>query len=142
MTEGIDEGQTGRHMKKTILLVDDDDIARRSTSALLTTIGHEVVPATGGREAVEIYRQRAKEIDLVLLDVIMPGMDGVQTYGQLEKIDPAVKVILMSGYTSDAVGELVRQLLARGCCGFIKKPFHLQELQESITKALEIGPPT
>jgi CheY-like chemotaxis protein len=134
-----EQAQAGQSMKETILLVDDDDIARRSTLALLTTMGYKVLLATGGKEAVELYKQNREEIDLVLLDVIMPGMDGVKTYKRLKEIEPEVKVLLMSGYTTDEVGELVRELLERGCGGFIKKPFSLQALQESIMRILGKG---
>jgi two-component system cell cycle sensor histidine kinase/response regulator CckA len=134
-----EQGQAGQSMKEPILLVDDDDIARRSTMALLTTMGYKALLATGGKEAVELYKQNREEIDLVLLDVIMPEMDGVETYKRLKEIEPGVKVLLMSGYTTDEVGELVRDLLERGCGGFLQKPFSLQNLKESIMKVLGKG---
>ena len=81
-----DQGQAGRSIKGTILLVDDDAIARRSTSALLTALGYKALLATGGREAVELYKQNRAKIDLVLLDVIMPEINGVETYRNLKKI--------------------------------------------------------
>ena len=133
------QGQAGQKMKETILLVEDDDIARRSTLALLTTMGYKVLLATGGKEALELYKQNREEIDLVLLDVIMPEMDGVETYRRLKEIEPEVKVLLMSGYNTDEVGELVRELLERGRGGFLKKPFSLQVLKESIMRVLGKG---
>ena len=69
----------------------------------------------------------------------MPEMDGVETYRKLQEIEPEVRVLLMSGYTKDKVGELIRELLERGCGGFLKKPFSLQELDESIVRVLGKG---
>jgi CheY-like chemotaxis protein len=133
------QGQAGEDLKETILLVDDDDSARRSTSALLTAIGYKVLLATGGKEALELYKQDREQIDLVLLDTIMPGMDGVETYRRLKEIEPEVRVLLMSGYTKDMVEEQVKELLERGWGGFLKKPFSLQELNESVARVLGKG---
>jgi CheY-like chemotaxis protein len=134
-----DQGQGEENLKETILLVDDDNIVRRSTSALLAAIGYRVLIATGGKEALEFYKQNQEQIDLVLLDVMMPEMDGVETYRKLQEIEPKIRVLLMSAYPEDKVGELVRELLERGCGGFLKKPFSLQELNEGIAMVLGKG---
>jgi CheY-like chemotaxis protein len=134
-----DQGQTEQNLKETILLVEDDNIVRRSTSALLGAIGYNVLLATGGKEALELYKQNQEQIDLVLLDVMMPEMDGVETYRRLQEIEPKIRVLLMSAYPGDKVRELVSDLLERGGGGFLKKPFGLQELKEGIAKVLGKG---
>ena len=133
------QGQAGQNMKETILLVDDDYLVRMSTKKVLKAIGYEVLSAGGGKEAVELYEQRKDEIDLVLLDVIMPEMDGIETYERLEQIEPNVKVLIMSGYSTDDIGKKLIALLERDRCGFLKKPFSLQVLKESIMRILGKG---
>jgi CheY-like chemotaxis protein len=90
--------------------------------------------AGSGAEAVESYRKHRGRIDLVILDMIMPGMNGGQTYDRLKQIDPEVKVLLSSGYSIN--GE-ASDILARGCSGFIQKPFNLIEMSRKVRKVLD-----
>ena len=96
--------------------------------ALLLT-GYKVLAARGGEEAIEVFKKNQDRIDLVILDMIMPGMGGGKVFDSLRAIHPGVKVILSSGYSID--GE-ASQIMARGCNGFIQKPFGTKELSQKI----------
>jgi len=118
---------------ETILLVDDEQMMVEIGRDLLQTMGYRVITARDGEEAVEIYRGRRDEIDLVLLDIVMPKMGGGQAYDCMKAINPDVKVLLLSGYSID--GEAT-QILERGCSGFIQKPFNMEQLSRSVKAVL------
>ncbi len=118
---------------ETILLVDDEERVIDIAEKILKKMGYEVYAARSGEEAVSIYKAKANEIDLVILDVIMPGMNGAETYDQIKAIDSGAKVLLSSGYSVDG---LVEEVLQRGCEGFIQKPFRAEELSSAIRQIL------
>ncbi|MDJ0883496.1 MAG: response regulator [Desulfobacterales bacterium] len=119
---------------ETILLVDDEDITMDVGQELLAELGYKVLAARDGHDALEIYRQHKERIDMVVLDMVMPGMGGGQTYDELKKLNPEVKVLLASGYSIS--GEASR-ILERGCNAFIQKPFNMKQLSEKIRKVLD-----
>jgi len=121
----------------TVLVVDDEESVRKLTERMLKSMGYRVILAKDGREAVEIYRKKRDEIDLVLLDMIMPGMTGRETNAALQKIDPAVKVILASGYSRNGKAA---EILSEGVLGFIQKPFRIQELSKIISDIVKKRP--
>jgi len=112
-----------------VLLVDDEayilDIGRQ----LIGRFGYKVITADSGEKALEIYEQDPGAIDIVILDMIMPKLDGGKTYDRLKKIDPDVKVLLSSGYS---ITGKASEILKRGCNGFIQKPFDIRELSSKI----------
>ena len=120
--------------EETVLFVDDEDEIVKVSKALLEVIGYRVITAGSGQEALLVYEQRRDEIDIVLLDMIMPGMNGAQVYEQLKMINPEVRVLLLSGYNRDREAS---SLLAGQCDGFIQKPFKIQDLSLSIRQALD-----
>ncbi len=119
---------------ETILLVDDEDITMDVGQELLAELGYKVLAARNGHDALEIYRQHEGRIDMVILDMVMPGMGGGQTYDELKQLNPDVKVLLASGYSIS--GEASR-ILERGCNAFIQKPFNMKQLSEKIRKVLD-----
>ena len=119
--------------KGTILLVDDEEAFLEVGRELLETLGYSVIVATNGKEAVDIFEEHRDIIGLVLLDIVMPVMDGSKAFDRLRKIDPTVKVLLASGYSRD--GE-AKDILARGCNGFIQKPFRMSELSQKLTEII------
>lgn len=121
------------HGNGTILLVDDEEIIRVVAVAMLEHLGYTVITATCGREAIQKYRQQEDDIDLILLDMIMPEMTGAQTFDQLKAINPEVRVLLVSGYSADGQAA---DILGRGCLGFIQKPFRTDTLSRKIQEAL------
>ena len=117
----------------TILLVDDDEVLIELNREILETAGYRVLAACSGREALEMYRTWEGDIDLVMLDMIMPGMGGAETFRELQKIDPDVSVIIISGYS---LPDEVRKLLDQGCKGFLQKPFPIPELFKTIRQVI------
>lgn len=134
---GLDIYRQASQRKYRILLVDDEalilDVGRR----MLMKIGLEVVTAENGMSAVEIYTRERGRIDLVILDMIMPGIDGVETYQLLKEVDPDVKVLISSGYRKD---ERVDAFLEEPFTGFLKKPFSLAHLSDEVKKFLTPSP--
>ncbi len=126
-TEQIIEGSG------TILLVDDETIVLDIGVEMLERLGYTVLKAKGGREAIEAYKQNQDKIDMVILDMSMPGMGGGETFDKITEINPNVKVLLSSGYSIDGQAK---EILARGCDGFIQKPFTTNELSQSISEVL------
>jgi PAS domain S-box-containing protein len=122
-----------QHGHETILIVDDEKYILDTCKAMLTKIGYRILTAQGGKEAIETVRNERSGIDLVILDMIMPDMDGVETYDQLKQIDPQIKVVLSSGYSFEDIAE---EILERGCADFIQKPFNLMEISERIKDIL------
>lgn len=119
---------------ETVLLVDDEDMILDVGRDLLEKLGYEVLTVKSGIEAIEIYRTNQKKIDIVILDMVMPKMGGGDTYEKLRDIDPAVKVLLSSGYSIDGQAS---KILSRGCDGFIQKPFDIKSLSLEIRKILD-----
>jgi len=113
----------------TVLLVDDEDMVLDVEKELLETLGYEVLTARDGKEAVEIYKKKWDNIDLVLMDMVMPNMSGGEAYDRMKEINPRVKVLLSSGYSID---REAKEILARDCDGFIQKPCTIKELSEKI----------
>ena len=100
---------------------------------MLKRLGYHVLAATNGKTALSVFQAKQDEIDLVILDLIMPGMGGGEVYDALKEIDPTVKVLLSSGYSLDGQAN---EILERGCNGFIQKPFNMQSLSEKIEEIL------
>ena len=119
--------------KERILLVDDEKTVLDIGQDLLCQYGYETILADGGERAIEIYRKEKDRIDLVILDLIMPGMGGAETFRELQGMDPQVSALIISGYS---LPDEVRELLAQGCKGFLQKPFLIPELFNAIRQAI------
>ncbi|HLO09113.1 MAG TPA: ATP-binding protein [Desulfobacteria bacterium] len=119
-----------------VLLADDEEDVRGVVHAMLETLGYEVIEARDGLEAVEIFRRRAAEIDLVILDLVMPGLTGEAALGQMRRIVPAVPAILVSGY--DESGR-IREIVAAGFGGFLQKPFRRMDLGKKVRELLGVS---
>ena len=122
------------HSDGTVLLVDDEEIVRTPASGILSRLGFRVLTASDGREAVETYRERPDQIDLVLLDLTMPRMNGEVAFRELRRIDPNVRVILSSGYSEQ---DATRRFVGKGLAGFVQKPYEMSKIREALHKALE-----
>ncbi|HAJ27149.1 MAG TPA: hypothetical protein DCG53_07890 [Syntrophus sp. (in: bacteria)] len=118
---------------ESILLVDDEETVMEVNKELLESMGYRVYATKSGQEAIAVYMEKQKEIDLVILDMIMPGISGGETFDRLREIAPGIKVLLSSGYSIN--GE-AQEILDRGCNGFIQKPFQLSELSIKVRKML------
>jgi two-component system cell cycle sensor histidine kinase/response regulator CckA len=119
---------------ETVLLVDDEDMILDVGNELLSKLGYRVLLARSGEEAIAVYREKQNEIDVVILDMIMPDMGGGKTFDALKMISNDIKVLLSSGYTMH--GE-AQDIMERGCSGFIQKPFNIQDLSHKLRAVLE-----
>ena len=118
-----------------ILLADDEESLRDMVSEILSSDGYEVVTCNNGLEAVEIYRREWQDIDLVLLDMIMPKMNGEDAFLEMQAINRNIKALLISGYR---IEDEVKILLDAGMKGFIAKPFKPELLLKTVGDALGV----
>jgi len=118
---------------ETILIIDDEPDILEIGKEMLEALGYQVHSAQNGNKAIEYYSRYNGMIHLIILDMIMPGMNGEQVYERLVEINPDVKVLLSSGYSQNGLTE---KTLKKGCNGFIQKPFKIQLLSQTIRKIL------
>jgi two-component system cell cycle sensor histidine kinase/response regulator CckA len=117
----------------TILVVDDEEFMIDVCKQILERMGFKVLIAKSGKEAIEVFTANRDIIDLVILDIILPGMDGEIIYDRLKEIDPGIKVLIASGYSLNGkAGEL----MTKGCSGFIQKPFRMNQLSLKLNEIL------
>ncbi|MBW1991316.1 MAG: PAS domain S-box protein [Deltaproteobacteria bacterium] len=127
------EGQQIITGQGTVLVVDDEPLLRRVAVKLLQKLGYQALEAASGEDALEIFQERGAEIDLVLLDLIMPGLNGLQTLERLRALNPQVPVLLCSGYSERQEHELPPGV------NFLAKPYPLEVLSQRLSEALAKG---
>lgn len=125
---------TARLRPLHILVVDDEPGIRSSLEDALICDGHTVISAGDGQTALDLYRSRSHDIDLVLLDMMMPVKDGPDSFHALRANDPQARIVMMSGFSADL---RVQSLLAAGARGFLAKPFTLEDLRRRIAEAMQ-----
>ena len=130
---GVRLSAVGRKVQGTVLVVDDDADVRDLARLTIEDIGAQVLIACSGSEAVQIYRERHAQIDLVLLDLTMPNMDGATALKHLREIEPSVRVILSSGYLA---ADAIERIGDTGVEGFVQKPWRPSTLAERMMNAL------
>jgi CheY-like chemotaxis protein len=133
LTESATRAPAANPRKSGVLVVDDEPTVRMVLNLCLRSAGFAVWQAAGGREALEVYRARRAEIDVVLLDVRMPHLDGPRTFAALREINPEVRCCFMSG---DAGEYTVGELLAAGAVGFLSKPFRVADVEALVRQAV------
>ena len=119
-----------------ILVVDDEFPVRNVLSLSLEHLGYRVEIASSGSEAIEKYKAAGGAFDLVILDMLMPQLSGDQVFFRLQEINPALRAVVISGYSSE---EAVRSVLDHGGCGFIQKPFTIDELARRVRECIDAG---
>jgi len=119
---------------ETILLVDDEEYIRELGVELLTDAGYKVHTATDGEEGLDFYRKEKEKIDLVILDLVIPGMGGKKCYEEILKINPKAKILIVSGYSANGPGK---EAMEAGAMGFVGKPFDVSHLLETIREILD-----
>ena len=134
LVEEIRESEQVFRGSETILLVDDEPIILDIGNEVLGQYGYKILKAGGGEEAIELYKTQKNQIDLVILDYNMPGIDGGRCLRELLKINPLAKVIIASGF---ALNERLRAILDAGAAGFIGKPFQLKEMLQQVRSVLD-----
>jgi PAS domain S-box-containing protein len=119
-----------------VLVVDDEPVMRATAEAILEELGYEILLAEDGRAGLECFAERHAEIDLVLLDMVMPEMNGRDCFLEMRKIDPDARVVLSSGFTLD---EDLDDLRKRGLRGFVRKPYRVADLSLALARARAEG---
>ncbi len=117
----------------TILLIDDEELVLATASTILSKLGYRVITADNGKVGIDLYKAHQEEINLVILDLIMPVMGGRETFMSIHSIDPSLPVIVSSGFSRQEDQETLSRL---GVSGYLRKPFHRVELAEMISKLL------
>ncbi|MBI5805364.1 PAS domain S-box protein [candidate division TA06 bacterium] len=118
----------------SILIVDDEDMIRTIAAQILKTAGYRVQTCVDGQEAVELYARDHGSIDLVIMDMVMPKLDGREAFAKMQKINPKVKVLLSSGFSEDGDAQAILQ---DGAQGFIQKPYRSAELLMRVQQAMQ-----
>ena len=134
--EVVDKGNDSEGTRtgdETVLVVDDERMIADVTREMLEGLGYRVIIAYSGQEAIEIYAANRDAIDLVILDMIMPGMGGGETFDRIRSVNADVKVILSSGYSMNGMAKTIME---RGVLSFLQKPFRLDVLSQTIREAL------
>jgi len=120
--------------KETVLLVDDEGMILDVGERMLNKLGYDVFTADNGADALEIYQKNKDIIDVTILDMVMPKMNGGAIYDRIKLVNPRAKVLLSSGYSLNGQAT---EILSRGCNGFIQKPFNMQSLSQNIRMVLD-----
>jgi CheY-like chemotaxis protein len=121
---------------ETILLVDDDEAVRNLGHEMLSKIGHRVLTAPDGESALALYQARQNEIDLIMLDLMMPGMGGYRCLEHLIEINPEAKILVASGYSCK---ESMKHQIQSKAKGFLSKPYAIQQVSEAIRNIFDVN---
>jgi PAS domain S-box-containing protein len=132
--EQIKKGEELLMGREKVLLVDDEEYVLDVGEKILKTLGYKVLIADSGEKAVELYKTNRDQIDLVILDLIMPQKGGGETFDALREIHSEMKALLSSGYSMNGQTE---EIMRRGCKGFIQKPFSIKELSQKLREILD-----
>ncbi|MBN2715938.1 MAG: response regulator [Deltaproteobacteria bacterium] len=116
-----------------ILLIDDEEVVCEATAEMLKRLNYRVTSTMSGTEGIAVYRENHRDIGLVILDMMMPEMDGWQVFDALHKINADVDVLVSSGYSQN---DAARTLLDIGVRGYLQKPFRINELSRIVNEIL------
>jgi two-component system cell cycle sensor histidine kinase/response regulator CckA len=125
------------HGHGRVLVVDDEETVRSTAALMLRKLGFEVSLVGDGREAVEVFRMDPSQFVLVLMDLTMPHLDGVQAFAMLRQIRSDVGVVLMSGFNEQ---EATSRFTGKGLANFIQKPFQFEDLSKAVQGVLAVSP--
>jgi len=118
---------------ESVLLVDDEQRILDVGRTICKALGYTVFTAASGKDALKIYAEKKNDINVVVLDMIMPGMDGLDVFLALKKINPDIKVLLSTGY---AIDENAQEMLRQGCKGYILKPYSVVDFSHKLREVL------
>jgi CheY-like chemotaxis protein len=119
---------------ETILLVDDEPNVLTVSKEILESLGYTVHGMSSGKETIAFYKGMKDTVSLIILDMIMPGFSGGETFDRIRGMNPSAKIILSSGYSLDGQAQ---QILDKGCNGFIQKPFNVTNISRKIREVLD-----
>ncbi|PZP54521.1 MAG: response regulator [Micavibrio aeruginosavorus] len=125
-----------------ILLAEDDDSMRQFLELALGKAGHKVTPCSNGLEALDLVKQQGANFDMLLADIVMPGMDGIELSQKAAAIYPSLKVMFITGFAAVAMGQRNAASAAAGQARILSKPFHLNDLVKQVEELLISEPKT
>ena len=128
-----DKAGNMHHGNGCVLVIDDEKVIRETATGILKHFGYDVIPAASAAEGIEVFKANQQNIRLVLLDMIMPEINGRECFERLKSICPEVKVVLASGFSKEEDIEMMKE---KGLCGFIHKPYSLRELSCLLNRIL------
>ncbi|BDD86221.1 hypothetical protein DPPLL_05860 [Desulfofustis limnaeus] len=134
--EAMEEREAKQELQQgsgTVLLIDDEDMILDVGQAMLTALGYQAIIANGGDKGLHLLTASAPSIDLVIVDLIMPGLDGGKVFDKIRSHYPDLPVVLCSGYS---INGQAAAIMSRGCNGFIQKPFNIMELSRLLQDIL------
>ena len=114
--------------------MEDEEVLRELGTELLNSFGYEVITASNGKEALEIYKREGERISLVILDLIMPEMDGKQCLVEILRVDPKARILIASGYSENGP---IKGTSLTGARGFVEKPYNMGKLLQTIRDVLD-----
>jgi DNA-binding response OmpR family regulator len=117
----------------TILVVDDEYNIRSMMKEIMEMSGLKVFTAGNGQDGVDLYKRNRKDIDLIIMDMVMPIMDGREAFKEIRKLNPKQKIFIISGYSQR---EDMEDLLENGAVGFMRKPFQVREIVDKVNEIL------
>jgi len=130
--EGIEHGS------ETILLVDDNELVLQTGEDVLESLGYSVIKAVNGEEAIDIYKQRQSEIALLILDIVMPKLSGIETLRAIHKLNPSIKAMFATGYDRDSA---IKESEFAKSVRVIGKPFRVGEISRAVRELLDEDKP-
>ncbi|HOT46984.1 MAG TPA: ATP-binding protein [Spirochaetota bacterium] len=119
-----------------VLMIEDDVTIQKTARKILRLLGYDVLIAENGLRGIEVFRERRNEIDAVILDMVMPKRSGKETFVELKKMDPGVRVLVSSGFRNDS---RIDEVLAMGARGFLQKPYTIEQLSMELSKVIKGG---
>jgi DNA-binding NtrC family response regulator len=122
--------------EQTVLVIDDEEPVRGAVTDILELEGLTALTAADGWAGIDLYREREAEIDLILLDLSMPGLNGEDTFYELRKVNPHVRILLSSGYSQD---EVATRFAGQSEVSFIQKPYDAQQLVREVKRQLMLA---
>lgn len=138
-TDGGANREEREGMSGCVLVVDDEETVRSVAQMMVEAIGMKAIAATDGKHGVEVFERRHAEIDIVLLDMTMPRMNGQEAFAAMRAIKPDVRVVLSSGYNEQ---DATDRFSGKGLAGFLQKPFDLAALEQVLSEAKKYTPPS
>ena len=134
MLEGNDAKEAGAKTRTPcVLVVEDEDLVRDLATRVLVLHGYRVLTAENGRVAIDLFKEHASDIDLVLLDLTMPGLNGAQVFAAIMAVRADVRVLITSGYSEDEGRELLDH---PAVAGFLPKPYRIDALIDRVGESL------
>ena len=130
----IEKNQMPHNHTHTILVIDDEEPVREAVKDILELVKIDVLQAENGQTGINIYQQHSEKIELVLLDLSMPGMSGEETFHALRSLNPDLRVLLSSGFNET---EVISRLDGQNISGFIQKPYTLDTLIDKVQQHLD-----